>query len=205
MLFRSAGPTAVVSYEPSTAAELWRFRWKAQRTANTVAFDDRHVFASAVLPDKELVCIRADGAGDVTDSHAVWTSKRGVPDVPSLVCDDETLFALEDGGVINVFRADSGKLLQKRRLPGTFSASPITAGGHLFACNEEGTTYVLGMESPWEIAAENPLGEPVLATPAISREEIFIRTGGSLICIRAAVAPDVQRPAEGSAPRDPSP
>lgn len=189
-----AGPTAVVSYDPSTSAELWRYRWKAQRTANTVAFDDRHVFASAVLPDKELVCIRADGSGDVTDSHAVWTSKRGVPDVPSPLCDGTTLFTVEDGGVLNAFRADSGKLLQKRRLPGTFSASPVAAGGHLFACNEEGTTYVLGMEAPWNLLAENPLGESVLATPAISREAIFIRTAGSLVCIAATTAASAPSP-----------
>lgn len=200
-----AGPTAVASYDPSTSAELWRFRWQAQRTANTVAFDDRHVFASAVLPDKELVCIRADGSGDVTDSHAVWTSKRGVPDVPSLLRDGTTLFTIEDGGVMNAFQADSGKLLQKRRLPGTFSASPIACAGHLFACNEEGTTYVLGLQAPWEILAENPLGEAILATPAISREEIFIRTDTSLVCIRAAAEPEDPRPAEGDAPRAPGP
>jgi outer membrane protein assembly factor BamB len=128
-----------------------------------------------------------------------------VPDVPSLLLDGTTLFTIEDGGVMNAFQADSGKLLQKRRLPGTFSASPIACAGHLFACNEEGTTYVLRLQAPWEILAENPLGEAILATPAISREEIFIRTDTSLVCIRAAAEPEDPLPAEGDAPRAPGP
>src|SRR5262249_16701228 len=55
-------------------------------------------------------------------------------------------------------------------LPGLdsrFAASPVEAGGLLYFPAESGVTYVLKAASRFEIVAENDLGAPILASPAV--------------------------------------
>ena len=69
------------------------------------------------------------------------------------------------------------------RLKGTFWASPIAAGGHIYAVNEEGTAFVVKAGETPELIATIPIGEEVLATPAIADDALFLRTSTHLYCI----------------------
>ena len=75
------------------------------------------------------------------------------------------------------------------RLPGAFTASPVLAGGLLYVANEAGKTYVLRAGPAFEVVATNDLGDGVLATPAVSRGQLFIRTSRHLYCIAAPAGP----------------
>ncbi len=178
-----AGKGLVAAYEPATGDSLWTCRWSAQRVANTVAFDDDHVFASARYPQKELLCIRADGRGEVSGSHVVWRGKQLASEVPSPVVYDGWLYLLTDDGLLACLNATTGKLAWKHRLSGHFSASPLIAGDQVYCCNEEGTTFVVTLGESGEVVAENTLSDGQFASPIVSGNRIYLRTLTGLYCV----------------------
>ncbi|WP_417388342.1 PQQ-binding-like beta-propeller repeat protein [Gimesia sp.] len=181
-----AGPELIIAHDPETGKELWSCRWVAERPASTVIFDAEHVFAAASHPDSEILCIAADGQGDVTETHVRWSKKKGGTDVPSLLEVDGLIYSIHDQGVATCLDAKTGDVVWRTRLRGNFTASPVVADGRIYATNEDGTTYVFQAGREYSQVAMNQLAEPVLASPAISNDQIFIRTDQSLICIGAS-------------------
>ena len=177
------GTWQVTSYNPTTGELIWFCEGPAECTACTVAISDELVFASGGYPEKEILAIRADGSGDVTDSHVVWRTKKDVTYVPSPVYHDGHLYTVNDGGVATCIDAASGKQLWQKRLGGAFSASPVLAGGHFYATNESGRTFVFKAGPKFEAVAENDLGDGGFASPVICGGRIFIRTDDFLYCI----------------------
>jgi outer membrane protein assembly factor BamB len=177
------GMGGVASYDPLTGKQLWWCDGPAEVTACTPAFSDDDVFATGGFPEKEVLAIRADGRGDVTRTHIVWRSNKGVSYVPSPVYHQGRLYVVADGGVTTCFEATSGKVLRQTRLPGGYTASPVLVGGLLYATNEAGRTTVFEAGPKLRVVSSNDLGEPVLATPAACGGRLFVRTGRHLYCI----------------------
>ena len=66
----------------------------------------------------------------------------------------------------------------------TFSASPWAYGGKVFCLSEEGDTFVINPGDAYDEVAKNSLGEMTLATPAVTRDGLFVRTATALYRIR---------------------
>ncbi len=195
-----AGHETVTSYDPVTGHEIWRCRWKAANAANTMAFDEECVYASTTERNPLMLCIRADGQGDVTDTHIVWREQQGAPYVPTPLIFERRVYAVNDKGVLTCWDAATGQLAWKQRLGGNFSASPVVADGLIYALNEAGKAYVVQPGEKFELVAENDCGEETLATPACCGGDVFLRTKHSLLCIRGQEkgADDVARQVGGS-------
>ena len=58
---------------------------------------------------------------------------------------------------------------------GSFSASPVAADGKIYLTSEDGDVFVVKAGPAYELLATNPMGEVVMATPAISDGVIIIR------------------------------
>jgi outer membrane protein assembly factor BamB len=130
--------------------------------------------------------VKADGAGDVTKSHVLWTKTKGLPYVPTGIVYRGQFVFVKDGGLVTAYDAKTGKehYLQERELaPGRYYASPVAANGHIyFTTLDDGTVTVLkaGATKP-EVVVKNPkLGEKVAATPAIADDTLYVRTAGHL-------------------------
>jgi hypothetical protein len=177
------GMETVSSYDPDTGKLLWSCDGPTEVTACTVAFNDKLIFASGGYPDKEILAIRPDGAGDVTKSHVVWRSSKGVTYVPSPLYHDGHLYIVNDSGVASCFDAGTGEQLWQQRLEGAFSASPVLAGGNIYVTNEAGKTFVFKAGRKFELVAQNDLGDGGFATLAIAGGQILLRTDHSLFCI----------------------
>lgn len=169
-----AGHDRISAYDPSTGRELWFCRWTARRTANTIAFADNHVVASATFEEPQVVCVRGDGTGDVTDK-LLWTVRRGATDVPSPLVHDGHVYLVNDRGVASCIALDGGDIAWQERLEGAFSASPTRVGRRIYATNEDGTTYVFAASPMFELLATNPLGDPVFASPVPHANGLLIR------------------------------
>ena len=178
-LILSGGGT-IDAYDPATGKRIWTCRTAAARSANTAAFDGSNVYVSGTYPNPEVICIRADGQGDVSDTHVVWKTRRGAANVPSPVLCEGRLYVLQDTGIVNCFDAASGKLARQKRLSGTFTASPIVAGGYLFAASETGTTTVVKLNADLDVVATNEFNEPLFATPTPTGSSLLIRTARTL-------------------------
>ena len=86
-----------------------------------------------------------------------------------------------------MFDAKTGKEIYKARVGGagnTFSASPWALGGKIYFLSEEGDTFVIKAGDTYEEVAKSSLGELAFASPAVTRDGIFVRTQSKLYRIR---------------------
>jgi outer membrane protein assembly factor BamB len=145
--------------------------------------DEWEALLKFVSEGKNLAfALKPGGSGDLTDSHMLWTKKRGLPYIPSALVYRGQYLMVKDGGLVTAYDAKTGKdvYLQERAVAaGRYYASPVAANGHIyFTCLDGGAITVLKAGSDKaEAVAKNPkLGERVAATPAIADDTLYVRT-----------------------------
>jgi outer membrane protein assembly factor BamB len=98
------------------------------------------------------------------------------------------LYIVKYNGVLTVYDARNGEQKFQQRLGGgasAFTSSPVGADGRVYVASEDGRVHVLKAGATFEPLADNDMGAPVLATPAISEGTLLYRTPGHVIAIRA--------------------
>jgi outer membrane protein assembly factor BamB len=177
------GPWKVFSYDPLIGKLLWTCDGPSESASSTMSLGGDLVYSSVGFPQKNMFCIRANGSGDVTKTHVVWSKKGRMAYVPSLLLADGLLYMVEDGGIASCFEAATGKEVWTARLKGKFSSSPVLAAGHIYVVNEEGVCFVLQAGRQFKLVAQNDLGDGGFATPVICGSRIYLRTLHSLYCL----------------------
>ncbi len=179
-----SGYNKTISYDPRTGEEIWRVDGPSTVMANTVAFSDPYVVVTGGYPEKSTMCIKADGTGDVSNSHIVWSTSRNSAYVPSPIIDGENVLVLTGDGILVSYELKSGKRNWQERIGGNFSASPIKVGEYFFVPNENGEMVTFKAGSEFQSIGRNQLSSPGgMASPAASGNHLFIRTDGHLYCI----------------------
>ncbi len=136
-----------------------------------------------------LTAISVIGQGDVTETNVLWSFGKAMPYIPCVLADRETVFVVDDGGIVTTVDAISGKPIKKGRLKqgnGQYYSSPVAAGDHVVVIDTEGVVNILRNSPQWESISTGELGEPVFATPAIAHDRLYVRTTQSLFCFGAA-------------------
>ena len=59
---------------------------------------------------------------------------------------------------------------------GAFTASPVASDGKIYLSSEDGDVFVVKAGPKYELLAKNPVGEVMMATPAISDGLVIVRT-----------------------------
>ena len=177
------GPYKVFSYDPATGKLLWTCDGPCESTASTMSLADNVVYASGGFPRRKLLCIRADGSGDVTNTHVVWMKSGRMAYVPSLLLAGGLLYMVEDEGRTTCYEAETGKVVWNARLDGKFSSSPVLAAGHIYVANEEGVLYVFKSGQAFRLVARNDLADGGYATPVVVAGRIYLRTLHHLYCL----------------------
>lgn len=166
-----AGAEQIVSYDPLTGKPLWKAKGTSTECVSTIIAHGDRIIATGGFPDKETVCLRADGSGDVA-----WRVKTG-DFVPSQLVHKGHVYAVLDAGVVVCWNADTGAEMWKDRLSSTvFSASPVLAGDHIYIPAEDGKTHVFRADpTKFHLVSVNELGKQAFATPAICGGRIYLR------------------------------
>lgn len=173
----SVGARWVVSYEPASGKELWRARHSDGWSIGACpVFGNGVAYLSSGCTKPQLVAVRTDGQGDVTATHIVWKSPRGVPVCSSPILVGEEIYWVSDAGMLSCSSAKTGDQLWQQKLNGNFLASPTYAGGKLYVFNQDGVATVFKPGKQYEKIAENTLSGPLVATPAFVGKAIFVRT-----------------------------
>ncbi len=119
----------------------------------------------------------------------IWSLKRGGPYMPTPIVYQERLFVVDNSGILSCYSMENGTRLFRKRIrnedANAFTASPVIAGNHLFAVSEIGITFVVSLKEDGKVVAENKLGEPVLASPAIAGNKLLIRGEKHLFAIES--------------------
>jgi len=185
----SAGSKAAMAYDPLTGRELWRIRFEAySSTARPVAGAGLVFIHTGFGSAAELLAVRPDGSGDVTDSHIAWRLNKYVAYKPSSVLVDGLIYMVADNGITTCLEARSGEPLWQERLHGRFSASPIAAEGRVYFFSQEGKTTVIQAGRTFTRLAANQLDDGFMASPAVAGRAFILRTKSRLLRVEAADA-----------------
>lgn len=177
------GPKEVSSYDPANGKRIWHAAGPTLEHAATAVFDDQTVYASAGFPDRRLYAIRADGTGDVTDTHIQWRLMKDGSFVPTPLLHEGLLYVVNDRGLAMCLNAKTGETVWSHKLDGGFSASPVLVGDKLFVPNEAGKMFIFKTGRKFEMVAENDLKDGGFASPVVCGGRIYLRTLHALYCL----------------------
>lgn len=174
----SPGADWLYGYDPATGREDWKLSYGVLGFSTVprpvTAHGLLYVITGYMQP--ELLAIRP--AAPVPE--IAWRVKKGVPTIPSPLVVGDELFMVADKGIATTLDAHSGEILWSERLGGNFCASPLVAGGRIYACNREGESFVLAAGRAFRLEAKNVLDGRIFATPAVADGALFIRTDTAL-------------------------
>lgn len=181
-------------YDPATGKELWRLGGSSKITAPTPVFSgDLIVVASGRRPEAPIFVIRAGASGDITlassqssSKHIAWSKKARGSYMPTPLIYGDHLYVLSNQGVFDCYDLKTGNEIYRERIPhhgSGFSASPVAADGKIYLPSEDGDVFVVKAGAKFEVLNINSIGEPLMATPAISGGKMFVRSQQHLFAI----------------------
>jgi outer membrane protein assembly factor BamB len=183
----SVGAYRAAAYDPVTGKEIWMVRYEdGFSNVPRPVFGHGLAFIVTGFQQPALLAVRADGTGDVTGTHIVWSMTRGAPFTPSPLLVGDELYVISDLGVLSCVDAKTGKLHWQQRVGGNHSASPIFADGRIYFLSEEGVSTVIAPGKTFQKLAINELDGATLASMAVAHGSIFIRSLTHLYRITAS-------------------
>jgi hypothetical protein len=183
------GAQWAVSYDPAGGKELWRVNYgDGHAVVPRPVYHDGIVYVCTGFMKPQLWAIRVDGQGDVTQTHVAWTYDKQVPEISSPLAAGNEIYFVSSLGVATCLDAKSGQLLWQHRLGGNFAASPLLAGGKLYFTSQEGITTVIEPGRKYQELDRNELFGQTMASLAVCRDSLLLRTSSHLYCLRNATA-----------------
>ena len=180
-------------YDFETGQEVWKMSGGGDAPVPTPVFGHDLIYIhNSHGRYSPIFAVKPDAVGDISlkkdetsNDYVVWSIKRGAAYMPTNLVYGDYLYNMRMNGTLSCFDAKSGKLIYKERIPesGGITASGIASDGKLYFSTEVGDVYVLKAGRVFEILSVNPLGDVIMATPAISENLIFFRTQHSLFAV----------------------
>jgi outer membrane protein assembly factor BamB len=177
----SVGAFRAAAYDAGTGKELWRVEYgDGFSNVPRPVFGRGLVYIATGFQQPSLLAVRADGTGDVTRTHVVWTLRRAAPHTPSPLLVDNELYVISDMGIASCVDAATGVVRWQQRLGGNHSASPVYADGRIYFLSEEGVATVIAPGTTFRLLSTNQLDGAALASMAVIDRSIIIRTNTHL-------------------------
>jgi outer membrane protein assembly factor BamB len=189
------GTGVTISYD-TNGKELWRLKGATQANPTPIEGDGMLFIGTGSQGEsgRPLFAVKPGASGDISlqqgetsNAFVAWFQPRAGAYTSSPLIFDGRVYVVNDNGVLQVYESRTGREVYKVRVGGvgnTFSASPWVYGGRIFFLSEEGDTFVVKPGDTYEELAKNSLGELALASPAVTRDGLFIRTQSKLFRIR---------------------
>ncbi|MDX1702538.1 MAG: PQQ-binding-like beta-propeller repeat protein, partial [Melioribacteraceae bacterium] len=166
----------VISYDPLTGNELWRYDCMSGEVGPSPAYSDGILFACNDYA--RLVAIKT---GD--QPELLWESDEDLSEISSPVANDEIVIMAASFGTVSCFDSKSGQKYWYYDADDGFYSSPILVNGMIYIMDVNGIMHIIKAGSEFELLQNNPLGEKSSTTPAFYNNRIFIRGEENLYCI----------------------
>lgn len=199
---KSGGRTQVIvngyrhlgGYDLTTGAELWRMRGGGDIPVPTPYVAHDLIFlTNAHGPGMPVYAIRTNAQGDISlqgdqtsNQYIAWSRPKRGSYMPTTIVYGDYLYVGNDRGILTCYQAQTGEQVFRVRLAGgqvAYSASPVAGDGKIYFTGEDGDIHVIKAGTEYKLLATNSMGEPCLATPALSDGMIFVRTSKHLFGI----------------------
>ena len=183
----------IAAYDFDTGKEVWRLKGGGDNPVPTPFEANGLIYVTnAHGGPSPIHAIRPSAEGDITrvddkDQSAIaWSVNRGGSYMSTPVVYHDQIYLGGSNGVVRSFDANNGDQYFEKRLGAKSGivASLVAGDGKIYCASENGTVYVLKHGRECEVIAENQMGDPCLASPAISAGTIFFRTTKKLIAVR---------------------
>lgn len=207
----------MAGYRLHTGQRLWHLSGGGDVPVPTPLVTDGLIVLTNGHSAAPTYAVRVTARGDVTPARneplpdgLAWWERYDGSYMPTPIIVDGLLYACNDDGRLAVRQLEDGKRVYRQRV-GTgrrvYSASAVSAGGHLYFCSERGEVTVVRTGRDFDVVGRNEMGDVVMATPAISGDNLLIRTVQHLYCLRADAAtsdsPFPTKPASDAAAESP--
>jgi outer membrane protein assembly factor BamB len=186
---------AIRAYDPGTGREIWKLTPNSEITTPTPIVAHGLVYiTNGYRGIQPIYAVKPGANGDISlkegqtsNEHIAWSNPRGGPYTPTPVIYGELMYVLSNQGVLATYQAKTGDRVYQQRLGsgGSYSASPVAGDGKIYLSSEDGDVYVVKAGPTFELLAKNPVGEVVMASPAISDGMLIVRGLKHVISIGA--------------------
>ena len=140
---------------------------------------------------RPVYAIRPGAAGDISlkkgeiaNAFVAWSDPQLGTYNTSAVVYGDIFYTLLDRGFLLAHDARTGREIYTRQRiapdASGFTASPWAYNDRVFAMSEDGDTYVIQAGPQFRVLAKNSLGEMAMASPAIARGSLILRTSAAL-------------------------
>jgi outer membrane protein assembly factor BamB len=191
-----SGSDDVRGYDPMTGRELWSLRPTSRITIPTPFAAEGLIYVASGYGRgiQPIYAIVPGARGNISlkegfssSGQIAWSTLKGAPYITTPIVYQGYLYICGYNGVLVCYDAKTGERKYEARLGsgGFFSSSPVAGDGKIFAISEDGDAYVVRAGPTFELLSTNPMGEICMATPALSRGMIVVRTLTQLIGIGA--------------------
>jgi outer membrane protein assembly factor BamB len=198
-IWRNSGRTEIVTIGPGIAIsynlagnELWRLGGMSPMPIPS-PFAHNDVLYLNGGANRPIAAIRLGASGDLTtpdgaklNEFVAWLQPKAGTYLSTELAYEGGLYVLAHNGILTRFEAKTGVQTYKARIGegGEFTSSPWAYNGSVFCMNEEGRAFVIRAGDKFELLGSNDLGEMTLATPALIRDRLILRTQTHLYSIR---------------------
>jgi PQQ-like domain len=184
-------------YDPDTGKERWRLGGSSKITAPTPVFSGGTVIvASGRAPERPIFAIKPGGKGDITldgdaasNAHVLWHKKGRGSYMPTPLIYGGIVYVLGNPGLFDAYDLQTGREIYRSRLEhkgSGFSASPVAADGRIYLSSEDGDVFVVRSGPEFAEVARNPMGEPLMSTPALADGTMYVRGERHLFAVAAS-------------------
>jgi outer membrane protein assembly factor BamB len=172
----SQGANWLYGYDPANGKELWKvgygslgFSLSARPVAGNGMF-----YMSTGYSKPQIMAVKY---ADMSTPEVAWSFNKSAPTMPSPLLVGDELYFVSDGGIFVCLDAKTGaehyreRLAEsdgKKRMGGSYNASPLFAGGHIYVFNREGVTHVIAPGKSYRKVADNKIAAQIMASPAAS-------------------------------------
>jgi outer membrane protein assembly factor BamB len=166
----------VVSYNPASGKELWRFNCISGEVGPSLAYADGVVYS--VNDYSKLAAVKIGQSPEL-----LWESDEYLSDIPSPVANSKYLFLPTSYGLMVCYDAKTGEKYWEKDFGTPTYASPVIAGGSVFQLDKKGIMHIFKADKTYSSVSESALGEGSVCTPAFAGGKILIRGDKHLYCI----------------------
>ncbi len=188
-----AVPKKIIGLDAKTGKEKWFAKTTLLNEVNAaVMVSGDIVYVYGGYRGVGSLAVRAGGKGDVTQSHVLWTS-RDTSYCATPVLNGKHIYWINERGIAYCVEAETGKRVYQTRVRGVrggrgikFFGSMVTDGKNIFAVSRRSGTFVFPTKPEFELVSQNVIEgdeSEFNGTPAISGNQLFIRSNKFLYCI----------------------
>lgn len=180
-------------YDFETGEEIWKMKGGGDIPVPTPIFAHDLIYIhSAHGKSSPIYAISPEAKGDISlkkdktsNDFIPWSIKRGGAYNPTNIVYGDYLYNMNMGGRLTCFNALTGELVYRQVVPGArgITASAIASNGKLYYSTEKGDVFIVKAGKKYQLLAKNSMNDVIMATPAISDENMFFRTQKYLIAV----------------------